>query len=394
MKHPLPLFTAQRTWPVLAGLLLASLFFQPIAGAGEFPAVTADGFAIPQPGREFIFPRDHGSHPEFAVEWWYITGHLTGAGDERFGFQATFFRRALKTADGTNPPPVTAFGHEQIYLAHMALVNKSTGDFRYQERLNRNGWDAASATDTLDVRNGNWSLRRMATDAPDAEAFELHATIGADIDFQLRLAPGKPPVIFGSNGVSRKAAEPSAASHYLTFPRMAVSGTLTLGEVPRTVTGEAWMDHEISSSQLGKDQVGWDWLSLQLLDGRNLMAYRMRRTDGTTDPYSTVAWVDLQNRVRHTGPDQFQWTILKRWHSPKTGADYPALVRLEAVNPATGQTEQFLVEPEVADQELAGATGGVAYWEGACTVRDGQQKLIGRAYMELTGYAASLRGKF
>ena len=112
MKHPLPSITAQRTGPILAGLVLASWLFSLAAGAGELPATTAEGFAIPQPGREFLFPRDHGSHPEFAVEWWYITGHLTGAGDERFGFQATFFRRALKTSAGTNFPPETAFGHQ------------------------------------------------------------------------------------------------------------------------------------------------------------------------------------------------------------------------------------------------------------------------------------------
>jgi predicted secreted hydrolase len=160
------------------------------------------------------------------------------------------------------------------------------------------------------------------------------------------------------------------------------------------VTGEAWMDHEFSSSQLGAGQVGWDWLSLQLFDGRELMAYRMRRRDGSTDSFSTVAWIDGQSTVRQTGPEKFKWTTLQHWRSRQSGADYPALVRLEAVNPSTGRPETFIVQPFVAAQELTAKVGGVGYWEGACRVLDENQKEIGRAYLELTGYAASLKGKF
>lgn len=388
-------FTAMRTWLHRFGLMLAACFCL-TSHAGEIPKLTPDGFAIPQFGRQFVFPRDHGSHNDFAIEWWYITGHLTATNNAAFGFQATFFRRALLTPGDTNRAASTAFGNEQIYLAHMALVNKTTGEFRYQERLNRNGWDADASTNTLAVRNGNWSLRLLQNDSVGLarDEFKLCASIGADIAFDFTLTPKKPLVIFGTNGVSRKAVDPGASSHYLTFPRLATTGMLTLGDTNLAISGEAWMDHEFSSSQLGAGQVGWDWLSLQLYDGRELMAYRMRRADGSTDPFSTVAWIDAQGKVRQTGPDQFRWTILKRWQSHKTKADYPSLVRLEATNPSTGKTEIFSVQPEVADQELAGSTGGVAYWEGACRVLDENQKPIGRAYMELTGYGESLKGKF
>ncbi len=377
-----------------AALGALAVFFCFASGAAEIRTLTTDGYAIPQPERHFSFPHDHGSHPDFAIEWWYITGHLLATNDLQFGFQATFFRRALMPPGGTNHSPSTAFGNRQIYLAHMALVNKATGEFRYQERLNRDGWDAASATNTPDVRNGNWSLRLAPEKSGPPEVFQLQATIDADISFALTLTPNKPLVIFGTNGVSRKAADPSASSHYLTFPRLATTGTLTLGKANLAVTGEAWMDHEFSSSQLGAGQVGWDWLSLQLFDGRELMAYRMRRKDGSTDPFSTVAWIDRQGQVRQTGPGQFEWTVLKHWHSAKTGSDYPSLVQLKAVNPTTGQPEIFIVQPFVADQELTGKVGGVAYWEGACRVLDENQKEIGRAYMELTGYGQSLKGKF
>jgi predicted secreted hydrolase len=364
--------------------------------ASDYPTTTADGFAIPQPGRHFIFPRDHGSHPEFSIEWWYVTGHLFATNQEKFGFQATFFRRALLPPGSTNRSRSNDFGNDQIYLAHMALVDKTTGAFHYQERLNRAGWDAAAATNTLDVRNGNWTYRLLpeTTNGTPREVFALQATIGADIAFTLNFTPKKPLVVFGTNGVSRKAADPQDASHYLTYTRLAATGLLTFDTTNLPVTGEAWMDHEFSSSQVGADQVGWDWLSLQLFDGREIMAYRMRKTDGTTDPASTVAWVDRKSVVRQVGVDQFTWTVLEHWRSPTTGIDYPARMKLTAFNPQTGQTESFIVQPLVANQELAGKVGGVSYWEGACSVLDQDQKQIGRAYMELTGYGSSLRGKF
>lgn len=366
------------------------------AAAVEIPAHTSDGFAIPQPGRQFLFPRDHGSHPEFAIEWWYVTGHLTASNQLQYGFQATFFRRALAKPGPPVGPTSSTFGNDQIYLAHMALLEKDTGTFHYQERLNRAGWDAMAATSTLDVRNGNWSLRLSPEKSKlkGYEVFELQFTVGPDVSLMLELTPKKPLVVFGKNGVSRKAADPSSSSHYLTYPRLASHGVLNLAEINATVEGEAWMDHEFSSSQLGTGQVGWDWLCLQLNDGRELMAYRMRRADGTTDPFSTVAWIDLQSTARHIGPDQFTWTTLQYWHSNKTSSNYPSSVKVEAKNPASGKKEVFNLQPIVLDQELTGNIGGVAYWEGACSVLDENKNKIGKAYMELTGYTESLKEKF
>jgi predicted secreted hydrolase len=375
-------------------LVIVALCLGFITGAAEIPRLTEDGFAVPQPGRQFIFPRDHGSHPEFAIEWWYITGHLTATNDSSFGFQATFFRRALVPPDTTNTASSAAFGNRQIYLAHMALVNKKSGDFSYQERLNRDGWDAEAATNTLAVRNGNWSLRLVLGTNAAAESFALQGGVGADATFTLNLIPKTSLVIFGTNGVSRKVADPCAASHYLTFPRLTVAGLLKLNATNLAVTGEAWMDHEFSSSQLGKEQVGWDWLSLQLFDGRELMAYRMRGKDDSTDPFSTVAWIDQQGQVQQVGPDKFNWSARAHWHSLKSGAEYPSLVQLAAFNPASGKTENFIIQPYVADQELTGKVGGVGYWEGACRVLDENNREIGRAYMEFTGYSKSLKGSF
>jgi predicted secreted hydrolase len=370
------------------------------------PGLTADGFAVPVAGRRFEFPRDHGSHPEFRIEWWYVTGHLEDRDNarERYGFQATFFRRAAPgSAPGADRAPEgAAFAGDEIHLAHMALLEVSTGRFLHEERLNRRGWDAASDTAGLDVRNGSWSLRQLGLPVgPDSgnarrrvgmEPMQLQGGVRGEAVWNLVLTPAKPLVLFGTNGVSRKAAEASAASHYLTWSRLQTEGELTLGGRVRKVRGLAWMDHEISSSQLGEGQVGWDWACLQLDDGREVMAYRMRRADGSTDPFSTLARIEADGTVHHVDPTGFRWTAEGTWKSPRSGGVYPAGVRLEIPGgpPNGGPATVYRLRPLAADQELSGGAGGIPYWEGACEVVDDSGRKVGRAFLEMTGYAGDL----
>jgi predicted secreted hydrolase len=208
------------------------------------------------------------------------------------------------------------------------------------------------------------------------------------------LIPTKPLVIFGREGVSRKGADLTAASYYLTFPRLEVSGEVTLQGRPQAVRGQVWMDHEISSSQLDRDQAGWDWAGIQLNDGREIMAYRMRKKDGSTDPFSTLAWVDRQGALTHLGPDRFTWSAGRTWKSRSTGGVYPVETKLTTIDPANGQPVAFTLEPLFPDQELSGALGGVSYWEGACRVLNDKGKEVGSAYLELTGYAGDLGERF
>lgn len=380
---------AQSGWQLTRVTILGLWLLAALAVAQPVPLTTPGGFAVPQPGTQFHFPRDHGSHPAFALEWWYVTGHLFETNGTHHGFQATFFRRAAPREAAERSVGSTAFGRGQVFLAHMALLDGHTGRFLHQERLNRDGWDAFARTNDLDVANGNWSLVR----SPASGVFALRGSIRAEAGFDLTLAPRKPLVVFGTNGVSRKAAEPTAASHYLTFTRLAVDGELRAGERTVAVTGEAWMDHEFSSSQLGAGQVGWDWSCIQLRDGRELMTYRLRRADGSTDPSSTLAWIDHDGRVTHSGPTDFEWQTLTQWRSPATGATYPARTVLTTRDPATGERVTFTLEPLATDQELTGALGGIPYWEGACRVLDAQGREIGRAFMELTGYAGTMQGR-
>ena len=362
---------------------LTVLAFKTISASAA--ATTVDGFAVPQAGHEFSFPRDFGSHDDFKIEWWYITGHLFGDDGRRFGFQATFFRSAgaLNNFTGTNN---FAFGSDKLFLAHMALLDVKSGKFSHQQRLNRDGWDAFARTNELDVRNGNWSLRMTDT---NRELMTLRGSFGGESALQLELQPRKRLVVFGKNGVSRKAGDPTAASYYLTFPRLQANGVVKTEAGTNRVQGEAWMDHEISSSQLGAGEVGWDWCCLQFKDGREIMAYRMRRADGSQDDFSTLAWVGTNGSVTHLPSAGFKMETVRTWKSPVTGAVYPVSIKLITRDPLTDKSVSFLLEPLADNQELAGG-GSLAYWEGACRIRNESGAEIGSAFLELTGYAGNL----
>lgn len=345
---------------------------------------TDEGFRVPVPNAPLEFPRAHGSHPDFKIEWWYLTGHLEGPGGERFGYQATFFRNAAPL-DGPSGGESPHFGDSQFYMAHAALTDIGGNAFHHEERINRDGWDADASTASLDVRNGNWSLRM--TD-PESETMELAFGIRGTISATLRLVPRKPLIRFGEDGVSRKGAHPHATSYYLSFTRLETTGTLRLGDRELPITGSSWMDHEIASRQLSSDLEGWDWTAIQLDDGRELKAYILRRQDGTADPFSRVIWIDRDGGVESAGPTEFSWQRDRWWRSPETGTRYPVGPIISAIDPATGGTVRLRLRPHLDAQEF---TGAISYWEGACEVIDeATGRPIGRAYLELAGYSGNL----
>ncbi len=341
----------------------------------QVPERTPDGFLVARPGHVFQFPKDHGSHPGFRTEWWYWTGHLTDERGQPYGFQLTFFRQASPAAAWKGS---AAWRSDEIHLAHAALTDAAGGTFLAEERLDRGGLMAGAAELGIRVFHGSWSGNA------DHLRFQVR---GRMLDLQVKALT--PPVIFGEDGVSRKGADPTAASHYVTFPRLEVSGTLSAtGRPPQRVRGLAWMDHEWSSNQLDRDQVGWDWAGIQLNDGRSLMAYRLRKADGSSDPFSSASLVNVQGQVV-ARTRAFRMSPKGAWVSPRSGARYPLPLELEAFG------ETWTLEPLLQDQELgAPRPGGITYWEGACRVKDAAGIERGRAYLELTGYAHSLKGRF
>ncbi|MGC9452015.1 MAG: lipocalin-like domain-containing protein [Oceanipulchritudo sp.] len=352
--------------------------------AGAVPEFTADGFRVPQPGATLPFPASHGAHPEFKIEWWYITGHLRAETGERFGYQATFFRSGLEPRTTTGG---RAFGRSQLHLTHMALSDEAGGRFLYEERLARDGWDAGAAAGRLEVRNGNWRLEGAN---PDVTGMQLQASIRSEAAWTLQLRPAKPLVRFGPDGTSRKGPEPEARSYYLSFTRLETSGTLTIGDQTLAVTGSSWMDHEIASNQLDPDYTGWDWIAIQLKDGWEVKAYLLRQSDGTPAPYSALIWIDPEGRTTYRGPEAFSWDKSRHWNSPESGAVYPNAPVIRTLHPLSNREVVFRFEPVLENQELA--LPGTTYWEGAGRILDQGGETVGSGYLELVGYAGEIQG--
>ncbi len=360
-----------------------------LALSGAVPADTAfrDGYRIALPPYTFQFPRDHAAHPEFRTEWWYYTGHLESGGAE-FGYQITFFRVALDTAWRTNR---SAWAPRELVIAHAAFTDVGARRFRFDERIARPALGMAGADSS---RYRAWIDDWSAGLGPDGRTHVLRAVVrGApgrseDVAIELELDPGKTPVVHGDRGVSQKSSGAGNASHYYSLTRMPTRGRIIRAGREQRVTGTSWMDHEFGSSQLGADQVGWDWFSIQLEDGRDLMLYRLRLRDGGTEPLSSGTLVERDGRARRLKLEEFELTPLSMWKSARTGGSYPARWRLRVASAGI----DLVLDPRVADQELVtGTTGGIAYWEGAVAVAGTSrgQRVTGRGYVELTGYAGA-----
>lgn len=326
------------------------------------------GFARALAPRRFLFPADHGPHPEFRTEWWYFTGNLESPEGRRFGYQLTFFRNALAA---TPPRRPSAWAARDVYLAHFALSDVGGGKFRSFERIRRANLGLAGAqAEPFRVWLDDWSATMEG----------LKASSG-DVALELALAPGKPPALQGEAGLSRKGKGAGQASYYYSLSRMPTEGTVRVGKETWRVLGASWMDREWSTSSLSADQVGWDWFALQLDDGWDLMFYQLRRKDGSADPVSRGSWISPGGEVTAIPADQLAIEVLGRWRSPRSGASYPAGWRLRSPL----RNLDVTVRPALADQELATS---FRYWEGAVAVSGtaGGGSAAGRGYVELTGY--------
>jgi predicted secreted hydrolase len=362
----------------LVGLCLATVIFAgvPAAGAGEFEPV--------RPGRVFQFPRDYGPHPEFKTEWWYYTGSLKATDGQTFGYQLTFFRVGLKRPDHK---PRSAWQADTVYFAHLAVTDPKRGVFAFREKAQRGAMGLAGAKEgRLDVWIDDWRLWSLG------ENHHLKAQKDG-IGLDLVLTPLKPPVLHGEGGYSRKAAASEVASYYYSITRLATRGKLTVGGRTLEVTGTSWFDREFSSSGLASSQQGWDWFSLQLSDGTDLMLYVMRLKDGSIDPASSGTLVDQEGQARHLTLADFSIKASGTWKSSHSQATYPAGWQISL--PQEGYT--LSVKPTLADQELhTGGSSPIIYWEGQANIQGthNQQPISGQGYVELTGYAGSLGGRF
>ena len=367
----------------------------PDAAIGALGGALDAGYARALAPRPFRFPADHGPHPDFRTEWWYFTGNLQAEDGRRFGFQLTLFRRALAPAASTTSR-ASRFATRQAWMGHFALsdvdaeaevierdakqINSassragSSGQFHAFERLERGAAGLAGArAHPFRVWLRDW----VVSGGDDLFPLHLRAAQG-DVALELQLGRGKALVLQGERGLSRKNSTPGNASYYYSFTRLPASGLVRTAEGVFRVTGQAWLDREWSSSALAADQSGWDWFSLHLDDGRDLMVYRLRDQHGETHPYSAGVLVATDGTSTPLTAEQLSFSPGRTWRSA-TGERYPVLWELRAGD----------LQLQVSALFDAQAHGGrFRYWEGAVQARgrDGEAPVSAQGYLEMTGY--------
>jgi predicted secreted hydrolase len=334
--------------------------------------------------RVISFPHDHGPHNDFQTEWWYYTGNLSAADGHQFGYQLTFFRRAI-VSPGEQSDRSSDWAVQQVYLAHFALTEIDAGRFHAFERLERGAAGLAGAVG--DPQYGVWLHDWMAQQTGDSR-YTLKAAEG-DISVNLDMKELKAPVLQGDRGYSQKGPEPGNASYYYSLTRLDTTGEVSIGQNRMAVSGLSWMDHEFSTSALSPDLVGWDWYALQLDNQTELMIYSLRKSDGSLSPFSRGILVRADGTTRTLAPADFQIRSGKTWRSPHSGAVYPATWEISIPS----EEVQIQVTPATADQEL---NLSFVYWEGAVVVNGSihGSPVKGKGYTELTGYARSMQGQF
>ena len=349
--------------------------------------MAATHFREAVPGYRYRFPRDHFNHADFATEWWYYTGNLETSTGRQFGFELTFFRQASRgtasnPASLLTPDEPTVWRPDPLFLAHFAVSDIEGHSFFHTERLNRPGPGLAGITASPGrYWNGNWQVRWLNA----ATAEQQLTAVANEANLDLLLTPLTPPVIHGQEGISRKGNAPGQASHYISFPRLAAKGTLQWKGQSFSLTGLAWMDHEFFSSRLDPSLAGWDWFSVQLSNGEDLMFYRLRSKDGSGAPVSSATFVDAQGAGHFLSASAFTLTPGRTWRSPVTHAVYPIAWSIQVPSLRLTLTE----DTALRDQELASGNAlSPSYWEGAVRFqgqRDGRP-VTGVGYLEMTGY--------
>lgn len=360
--------------------ILFNLFLTPSKTWGE-------EFKRALPGRTFSFPQDHFSHPEFKTEWWYYSGHLQSLSQDKksFGYQLTFFRTGLIRETKLQK---SKWSIQDLYFAHLAITDESKRRFEYLEKISRGSLGEAGTSlyktggKTFRVWIEDWSVEGKDL------VMQNHFLKAGDKIFgiELMLTPEKKPVIHGQNGISQKAEGEGYASHYYSIPRLKTEGKIFLQKEGVPVQGISWMDHEFGSTQLREYQVGWDWFSLQLDKGLELMLYQIRQKNGKIDPYSSGTIMFHDGTNQRLPKKDFQIEVLKQWKSQKSGAIYPSKWRIKI----PGHQIELTLSPTVKNQELVTKESTrVTYWEGSVKI-DGKYQgdpIKGMGYVELTGYA-------
>lgn len=346
------------------------------------------------PGYRFQFPIDHRAHKEYKTEWWYYTGHLSAENGKDYGYELTFFRTALfpeSSLDNKKNSDYSRWQLNQIYPAHFAITDLNEKKFYHTELLNRQGLGIANAsTENHDIRNQNWQSTLIQTE--EGYGFNIKAS-HPDFAVDLNLTPQKRPIVHGFNGVSQKSSCTGCASHYYSMTRLSTNGTLRIKNTTQNVQGLTWMDQEFGSNQLAENQTGWDWFSIQLDNNTELMLYLLRLDDGRIDSNSSGTLITASGQKIHLPLTAFKIsTTDKTWTSTQTNATYPQEWEIQIPE----KNIALSLSSDLPEQELTTQLStGTAYWEGSVTVSGSMNnnKVSGKGYVEMTGYAEKFKQK-
>ena len=340
--------------------LCALVLWGAIAQAQGFAGLGtgAEGFSVPQPDPLFEFPADHGAHPTYRIEWWYLTANMTGPDGTEYGLQWTLFRSALAPEAGAG------WATPQIWMGHAAVT---TPDRHYvSERLARGGVGQAGVTAApFEAWIDDWHL------TGDWDGTLRMAASGPEFRYDVTLDNEGPLIFHGDGGYSVKSAQ-GQASYYYSAPFLRLTGTLSLPEGDIPVTGQAWIDREWSSQPLAEDQTGWDWFSLSFDSGDKLMGFALRQSDGSA--YTSATWIGADGATQAYGDGALRATPLEV--TDATGRDVPTTWQVELPDRGLDVTVRAI-------NPGAWMATSVPYWEGPVRVEGSHS---GRGYLEMTGY--------
>ena len=326
---------------------------------------TADG-VIP-----FEFPRDHGAHDRFKTEWWYYTGNLKTVTGRHFGYQLTFFRQGLACEVAPPGENTSEWQTRQLYFAHFAVTDTREKRFHSGMRINRDSLGISGAlSDPFQVWIDDWQVT-------EKEGLLMMSARHERVSVQLQLTREKPMILQGDNGFSRKGRDDFNASYYYSLPRLATRGDIRIEDITYPVTGLSWFDHEWSTSALSADVVGWDWFSVHLDDGRDLMVCRVRNAQGAANGYGFGSVSRADGSFVILSEDEFQIRVTDHWKSPESGTTYPSAWQILVPD----HDISLNVVPVIPNQEHVSL---FAYWEGAARFEGDTVSGIG--YVEMTGY--------
>lgn len=342
-------------------------------------ALSAWQDAVALPALALAFPRDHGSHPKFRTEWWYLTGYTdTGTANKPhlIGFQITFFRSRIDAAQTLQ----SRFAAKQLLFAHAALTDVGAQKHWHDQRIARTGFGIAQASENnTDVKLRDWTLKR------NADGSYTSRIPARDFLLDLQFAPTQALLLQGQQGLSRKGPQEAQASYYYSQPQLRAQGSIKhAGKLLAFKAGTAWLDHEWSEEILHPEAVGWDWIGMNLFDGSSLTAFQLRRADGT----ALWAGGSFRNATfsENFSPSDVVFQAGEIWPSPASGGRYPIQWRLMTPQGSFG------IRAVMNAQELdSRSSTGTVYWEGLADLINPQGQIVGRGYLEMTGYAGRLQ---